>query len=193
MEYSVAADDIIMEENVQIEVLTKGPASYFACKQHLTIHGVQKNAKKKQMTDVDRKRQKLAFRMCNNDRKIFKQSTIGIRQNDIEVEVIKIDAKSLQDVYAVVPIDCTEIVSPHNIAVVSRKERKMLIHMFQANDIMKYSQTIRHIINMQEKTMEYIEIKEDIEEMETVIVMEDIKVIDDNVEKMKGWRKSKRI
>jgi len=183
MEYSVAVDDIIMEENVQIEVLTKGPASYFACKQHLTVHGVQKNAKKQQMTDVDRKHQMLAFRMCNNDRKIFKQNTIGIRQNDIEVEVIKIDAKSLQDVYAVVPIDCTEIVSPHNIAVVSRKERKMLIHMFQANDIMKYSQTICHIINMQEKTMEDIkvmedivvkediEVKEDSEEMETVMVM----------------------
>ena len=82
-----------------------------------------------------------------------------------------------------VPIDCTEIVSPHNIAVVSRKERKMLIHMFQANDIMKYSQTICHIINMQEKTMEDIkvmedivvkediEVKEDSEEMETVMVM----------------------
>jgi len=139
------------DDFVALYLFPKTTKPGFACKKHVSLHGGGRKAKLKQMTDVDKKRRILAWKLCYSDRKIFKQKIIAIRQNEIEIEVLKIDSNPLPDVYAAVPIDCTAIVTPDNIAVVSLKERKTLIKLFRAKDIEKYTQNIAQIIKLQKK------------------------------------------
>ena len=139
------------DDYVALDLFPKTTKPGFACKKHVSQHGGGRKAKLKQMTDVDKKRRILAWKLCYSDRKIFKQTKIAIRQNEIEIEVLKIDPNPLPDVYAVVPIDCTAIASPENIAVVSLMQRKHLIQMFKANKLAKYTHTICQIISVQKK------------------------------------------
>ena len=139
------------DDFVALDLFTKGPTQAFACKKHLTLYGGGREAQHKRMQDVQQKRRIFIWRQCYADRKIFNQATIAIRQHEIEMQVIKINPNPLPGVYAVVPIDCTAIVTPENIAVVSLKERKTLIKLFRANDIEKYTHTVVQIIKLQKK------------------------------------------
>jgi len=139
------------DDFVALHLFPKTTKPGFACKKHVSLHGGGRKAKLKQMKNVDKKRRILAWNLCYNDRKIFKQTTIAIRQNEIEKEVLKIDPNPLLGVYAVVPIDCTAIISPQNIAVVNLMERKALIKMFRVNNVDQYTQTICQIISLQKK------------------------------------------
>jgi len=139
------------DDFVALDLFTKGSTQAFACKKHLTLYGGGREAQHKRMQDVQQKRRIFIWRQCYADRKIFKQATIAIRQNEIEMQVIKINPNPLPGVYAVVPIDCTAIVTLENIAVVSLKERKALIKLFRTNDIEKYTQTVTQIIKLQKK------------------------------------------
>jgi hypothetical protein len=139
------------DDFVALHLFPKSTKPGFACKKHVSLHGGGRNAKLKQMSDINKKRRILAWKLCYSDRKIFKQTIIAIRQNEIEIEVLKIDPNPLLGAYAAVPLDCKAIVSPQNIAVVSVMERKKLIKMFKANDFAKYTQTICQIISLQEK------------------------------------------
>jgi len=138
---------------VALDLFTKGPTQAFACKKHLTLYGGGREAEHRRMQDVQKKRRIFIWRQCYADRKIFNQATIAIRQNEIEKKVIKINPNPLPGVYAVVPIDCTAIVTPDNIAVVSLKERKKLIKMFRANETKKYTHTVAQIIKLQKKSL----------------------------------------
>jgi hypothetical protein len=138
---------------VALDLFTKGPTQAFACKKHLTLYGGGREAEHRRMQDVQKKRRIFIWRQCYTDRKIFNQATIAIRQNEIEKKVIKINPNPLPGVYAVVPIDCTAIVTPDNIAVVSLKERKTLIKMFRANETKKYAHTVAQIIKLQKKSL----------------------------------------
>jgi len=138
------------DDFVALHLFPKTTKPGFACKAHVSLHGGGKKAKLKQMTDVNKKRRILAWKLCYTDRIFFKQEKIAIRQNEIEDEVMKVDHNPLPGMYAAVPIDCTAMVSPQNIAVVTMKERKILIKLFQENNIAKYNETIGHIAKNQE-------------------------------------------
>ena len=137
---------------VALKLFPKTTKPGFACKAHVSLHGGGQKAKLKQMSDVNKKRRILAWKLCYTDRILFKQEKIAIRQNEIEDEVMKVDPTPLPGVYAVVPIDCTAMVSPQNIAVVTMKERKTLIKLFQANNIDTYAETIGHITKLQDNS-----------------------------------------
>jgi len=149
------------DDFVALHLFPKSTKPGFACKKHVSLYGGGRNAKLKQMTDINKKRRILAWKLCYSDRKIFKQTVIAIRQNEIEIEVLKIDPNPLLGVYAVVPIDCTAIVNPENIVVVSMMERKKLIKMFKANNIAKYTHTICQIVSLQKNEHTHTELEEE--------------------------------
>jgi len=149
------------EDFVALDRFPKSTKPGFACKKHVFLHGGGRNAKLKQMTDIHQKRRILAWKLCYTDRKIFKQTKIAIGQNEIEIEVLKIDPNPLPGVYAVVPIDYTAIVNPQNIAVVSLMQRKKLIQMFKANDVAKYTHTISQIVSSHENEHMHTELEEE--------------------------------
>ena len=147
LRYCRGCDDFIA-----LDLFPKSKNMGFACKKHVSAHGGGRKAKLKMMADVNKKRQILAWKQCYNDRKLFKQARVDIRQQEIEDEVMKVDANPIQGCYAAVPMDCTAIINSQNIAVVNREERKILIKFFQENNIAKYHETVRQIVKRQKKS-----------------------------------------
>ena len=84
------------------------------------------------------------WRQCFNDRIKFNQSIIDIKTHEIEALILKVDPKSTGD-YLVVPKDPLLTVSPENVQVVTKKNRKKLLKFIAKGDHQAYTAMLLQI------------------------------------------------
>jgi len=77
------------------------------------------------------------WRQCFSDRIKFNQPSIKIKTNEIEALILKVEPKSTGS-YLVVPKDPLLPVSPENIQVVTKQNRKILLKFVTKGDHQAY-------------------------------------------------------
>jgi len=106
--------------------------------------GGGKETSKKRMSDPNTKRRTWQWKMCYNDAKTFKQPKISMSQNEIELEISKVD-KNATGNYLVLPIDINSLIRPLNLAVVKVQQRTKLMKLATKGDLLEYTRMVTEI------------------------------------------------
>ena len=113
----------------------------FLCKKHM-YDKVGRKAMAKQRNDPEKVGYNSIRNICYIDMKTFKQSTIGLKREEILLLTRSLSKDELLN-FAIVPIDPTQVMSLENAVVISRKLRVKMIQIFKNNDQERYEKIAR--------------------------------------------------
>ena len=132
----------ICDEFSPVSNFPLGQKGYF-CRKHRYI-ATQKKAQMKIRNKPGQREKMRLWRQCFNDRIKFNQPFIEIKTHEIEALILKVDPKSTGD-YLVVPKDPFLPISPKNIQVVTKQNRKILLKFIAKGDHQAYTAMLLQI------------------------------------------------
>ena len=132
------------DKYIALDLFPRTGAVSYVCKKHKYAAEVVRKSKQTEDTHPGKKRRLKQWTMCWADSKTFKQASIGMSQNEIDLEIAKIDQKRTGK-YRIMPIDVEKILTIDNCVVVTMQKRKNLMKMVSTHDLEAYATMIKKV------------------------------------------------
>jgi len=129
---------------VALNLFPRGSRPGYACRKHVNVHGGGREIKQKRMNDPIKKRRTWQWKMAYDDGKKFKQIPIGMCQQEIEIEINKVDKQGTGN-YVMMPMDTRKPITTENSVVVTLEERKVLMKLVNKQNIEEYTRILLEI------------------------------------------------
>ena len=134
----------VCDNYIALDLFPRTGTGSYICKKHKYAAEALRKSKETEDTHPGRKRRRTQWQTCWNDSRAFKQVSIGMSQQEIDLEIAKIHPKGTGK-HAVMPIDVAKIITTANCVVVTAETRKKLMKMVARNDLEGYAKMIAEI------------------------------------------------
>ena len=137
LRYCQTCDDFIA-----LDLFPRTGRTVYICKKHIYARQAVRKSVETEESHLHRKRLLWQWKLCWADSKQFRQRSMGMSQNEIDIEIAKIDNKRDRN-HAVMPIDAEKKMTCENCVVVTLEKRKMLMKLVINEDLEGYAQMIK--------------------------------------------------
>jgi len=134
----------VCDNYIALDLFPRTGAVSYICKKHKYEAEIVRKSKQTEDTHPGKKRRMRQWRKCWADSRTFKQTSIGMSQKEIDLEIAKIDHKGTGK-YRIMPIDVEKIITAENCAVVTVQKRKKLMKMVATHDLSAYAKMISEV------------------------------------------------
>jgi len=132
------------DKYIALDLFPRTAAMSYICKKHKYVADVIRKSKQNEDTHPGRKRRLRQWKMCWADSRTFKHTSLGMSENEIDLEIAKIDQKGTGE-YRIMPIDVQKTMTTENCVVVTVEKRKKLMKMVATHDLEAYATMIKEV------------------------------------------------
>ena len=134
----------VCDNYIALDLFPRTGAMSYLCKKHKYAADVIRKSKQNEDTHPGRKRRLRQWKMCWADSRTFKHTSLGMSENEIDLEIAKIDQKGTGE-YRIMPIDVQKTMTTENCVVVTVEKRKKLMKMVATHDLEAYATMIKEV------------------------------------------------
>jgi len=134
----------VCDNYIALDLFPRTGAMSYVCKKHKYASDVVRRSKQTEDTHPGKKRRLRQWKMSWADSRTFKQASLGMSENEIDLEIAKIDKKGTGE-YRIMPIDVEKTMTTENCVVVTVQKRKKLMKMVAIHDLEAYAKTIEEV------------------------------------------------
>jgi len=134
----------VCDNYITLDLFPKTGAISYICKKHKYASDVVRRSKQSEESHPGKKRRLRQWKMCWADSRKFKQASLGMSENEVDLEIAKIDQKGTGE-YRIMPIDVGKMMTTENCVAVTVQKRKKLMKMVAKDDLEAYAKMIAEI------------------------------------------------
>jgi len=131
----------VCENYIALDLFPRTGAMSYICKKHKYAADVVRRSKETEDSHPGKKRRLRQWKMCWADSRKFKQASLGMSENEVDLEIAKIDQKGT-GAYRIMPIDVGKMMTAENCVAVTVQTRKKLMKMVAIDDLEGYAKMI---------------------------------------------------
>ena len=131
----------VCDNYIALDLFPRTGAMSYICKKHKYASDVVRKSKETEDSHPGKKRRLRQWKMCWADSRKFKQASLGMSENEVDLEIAKIDQKGTGE-YRIMPIDAEKMMTTENCVAVTVQQRKKLMKLVVMNDLEGYAKMI---------------------------------------------------
>jgi len=131
----------VCEDYIALDLFPRTGAMSYICKKHKYAADVVRRSKETEDSHPGKKRRLRQWKKCWADSRKLKQASLGMSENEVDLEIAKIDLKGTGG-YTIMPINVEKMMTTENCVVVTLQKRKKLMKMVATHDLEAYAKMI---------------------------------------------------
>jgi len=131
----------VCDNYIALDLFPRTGAMSYICKKLKYASDVARRSKETEGSHPGKKRRLRQWKMCWADSRKFKQASLGMSENEVDLEIAKIDRKGTGE-YRIMPIDAGKMMTTENCIAVTVQKRKKLMKMIATDDLEGYAKMI---------------------------------------------------
>jgi len=134
----------VCDNYIALDLFPKTGAMSYICKKHKYASDVVRRSKETEESHPGKKRRLRQWKRCWADSRKLKQASLGMSENEVDLEIAKIDQKGTGG-YTIMPINAEKMMTSENCVVVTVQKRKKLMKLVATDELEAYAKMITEI------------------------------------------------